>query len=271
MKGLIVLDESYIDPAIVCLTSFFKYNDIPVVAYVKKGGDYSRLDFPKLEIKEIEFPELDTSKILLCKIQPKAMPACLARLKALQEECHEDTSILNFDLDTLFLGKIEIEPDKKGIYGSIEDAHKIWMNNPCYTDVVKTNKYFNTGLILYHHVDLSNLWDSFLEFFNGPDGIYLYCTEQDYINLYFKDDEKYVISNKYHKLWTMVHYCAQPTVMVHFYDVIKPWLMDTYGIYTKFNTYYFKKYFEAAFPLKEKLSTKFFNIIFHNNHLIFKS
>ena len=33
----VVLNAAYIDPAIVSLSSFFKYNDLPVVVYFEKG------------------------------------------------------------------------------------------------------------------------------------------------------------------------------------------------------------------------------------------
>ena len=39
----VVLNAAYIDPAIVSLSSFFKYNDERVVVYFEKGTDISRL------------------------------------------------------------------------------------------------------------------------------------------------------------------------------------------------------------------------------------
>ena len=38
-----VLNAAYIDPAIVSLSSFFKFNNLPVVCFYEKGTDISRL------------------------------------------------------------------------------------------------------------------------------------------------------------------------------------------------------------------------------------
>ena len=43
MKAFVVLDEGYINQAVVSLSSFFKYNRIELIIYAEKGTDLSRV------------------------------------------------------------------------------------------------------------------------------------------------------------------------------------------------------------------------------------
>ena len=42
MKAFVVLDEGYINQAVVSLSSFFKYNRIELIIYAEKGTDLCR-------------------------------------------------------------------------------------------------------------------------------------------------------------------------------------------------------------------------------------
>lgn len=88
-----VLDESYVDPAIVALRSFCQWNSgIEVLCYAEKGANYSRLhqalDGYLVTIKEVAFPKEEIfdkagGKYLL--IPNSAMPAISQRLICLDE------------------------------------------------------------------------------------------------------------------------------------------------------------------------------------------
>ena len=43
MKAFVVLDEGYINQAVVSLSSFFRYNRVELVIYAEKGTDLTRL------------------------------------------------------------------------------------------------------------------------------------------------------------------------------------------------------------------------------------
>ena len=43
MKAFVVLDEGYINQAVVSLSSFFRYNRIDLVIYAQKDTDLSRV------------------------------------------------------------------------------------------------------------------------------------------------------------------------------------------------------------------------------------
>ena len=61
-----VLNAAYIDPAIVSLSSFFKYNDLPVVCFYEKGTDISRLRAAltgyEVDFRERVFPDFPEHK-----------------------------------------------------------------------------------------------------------------------------------------------------------------------------------------------------------------
>ena len=56
-----VLNAAYVDPSIVSLSSFFKYNDLPVIVYFEKGTDISRLKAAlagyEVDFRERVFPD----------------------------------------------------------------------------------------------------------------------------------------------------------------------------------------------------------------------
>ena len=61
MKVFVVLDEGYINQAVVSLCSFFKYNHIDLIIYAEKGTDLSRVlaIVPKdlVEVRFVNFPQ----------------------------------------------------------------------------------------------------------------------------------------------------------------------------------------------------------------------
>ena len=163
MKAFVVLDEGYINQAVVSLSSFFKYNRIELIVYAEKGTDLTRLTaiLPKelVEVRYVSFPQNELFATVggnRLMVHRSAVPAIAQRIKALEEVSAETYCVLNFDLDTLFLGSVvplleEITTKyKTGIFGVSERENRDrWMKQMNLKEVVKTPLYFNTGLMCY--------------------------------------------------------------------------------------------------------------------------
>ena len=163
MKAFVVPDEGYINQAVVSLCSFFKYNHIDLIIYAEKGTDLSRVlaIVPKdlMEVRFVNFPQhtlFATAGGNRLMIDRSAVPVIAQRIKALEEVSAETDFVLNFDLDTLFLGSVvplleEITAEhKSGIFGVSERENRDrWMKQMNLKEVVNTPLYFNTGLMCY--------------------------------------------------------------------------------------------------------------------------
>ena len=113
MKAFAVLDSGYINQAVVSLSSFFRYNRIELVIYAEKGTDLTRLRaiLPEnlVEVRLVDFPRHDLFTTVggnRLMVHRSAVPAIAQRIKALEEVSAETDCVLNFDLDTLFLGSL---------------------------------------------------------------------------------------------------------------------------------------------------------------------
>ena len=113
MKAFVVLDGNYVSQTVVSLSSFFKYNRIELIIYAKKGTDLSRVlaVVPKelVEVRFVNFPKHEIFATVggnRLMINRGAVPAIAQRIKALEEVSAETDCVLNFDLDTLFLGSV---------------------------------------------------------------------------------------------------------------------------------------------------------------------
>ena len=166
MKAFVVPDEGYINQAVVAvvsLCSFFKYNHIDLIIYAEKGTDLSRVlaIVPKdlMEVRFVNFPQhtlfatVGGNRLM---IDRSAVPVIAQRIKALEEVSAETDCVLNFDLDTLFLGSVvplleEITAEyRTGIFGVSERENRDrWMKQMNLKEVVNTPLYFNTGLMCY--------------------------------------------------------------------------------------------------------------------------
>ena len=119
--------------------------------------------------------------------------------KGLETDC-----VLNFDLDTLFLGSVvplleEITSKyKTGIFGGSERENRDkWMKQMNLKEVVNTPLYFNTGLMCYK-ADCSGLYDKFIRTLEQHCN-FMYFPEQDFVNLHFK--KKYPLANEFNAIW----------------------------------------------------------------------
>ena len=176
MKAFVVLDEGYINQAVVSLSSFFKYNRIELIIYAEKGTDLTRLTaiLPKelVEVRLVDFPQHELFATVggnRLMVHRSAVPAIAQRIKALEEVSAETDCVLNFDLDTLFLGSVvplleEITAEyQTGIFGVSERENRDrWMKQMNLKEVVNTPLYFNTGLMCYK-ADCKGLYQQFIK------------------------------------------------------------------------------------------------------------
>ena len=254
MKAFVVLDEGYINQAVVSLSSFFKYNRTELIIYAQKGTDLSRVlaVVPEelVEIRYVSFPQHELFATVggnRLMVHRSAVPAIAQRIKALEEVSAETDCVLNFDLDTLFLGSVvplleEITAEQQtGIFGVSERENRDrWMKQMNLKEVVNTPLYFNTGLMCYK-ADCKGLYQKFITELEKH-GSFMYCPEQDFVNLHFK--KKYPLANEFNAIWFNPEYKEMAPLMVHYLSFEKPW---NKFIYLDFRAYaWWKKYLSAC-------------------------
>lgn len=227
-----VVNSDYIDPAIIALTSFFKFNSIKVVCYVEDGTNYQRLRQATaghpIEFRNVEFPQFDIHETLGDKylelfVSRKSLPAFAMRIKALQELSEEADIIVNFDLDVLFFNTIQYLVDKckpNRVYGVSERKNRDrWMSNLQLNDIIPNQVYINTGLVVYGAEtiapDLLEQYESFLHKFSK----HIYCPEQDFVNHHFGNVIREIPAH-FNLMFTDERYTQLAPVMVHFWELI---------------------------------------------------
>lgn len=262
-----VLNAAYIDPAIVSLSSFFKYNDLPVIVFYESGTDISRLKAAltgyEVDFRERVFPDFPEHRTvgdkyfnLFCSRD--SMPCYAARIMAIEELREEYDLAVNFDLDTLFFNTIEpllkkIDAlDPVYVYGVSERKNRDrWVRNLGVSDVIP-GKYLNTGFAIYGaeaaEITLAG-YQKFLRDFSE----HIYCPEQDYIN-HVSQQRIMEISPAYNLMFTDEAYTRISPVMVHFISSMKPWA-DVFP--TDNADYYFHRYRVACESVRPFLSQKF--------------
>lgn len=262
-----VVNSDYIDPAIVALTSFFKYNTIPVVCYVENGTNIQRLSQATaghtIEFRMVEFPQLSIHETLGDKylelfVSRSCLPIFAQRIKALEEMSKEADIIVNFDLDVLFcntLQSIVSKCDKSHVYGVSERKNRDrWMANLHLNDIITNPVYINTGLVIYGSDAVSSGlmsdYESFLHNFTN----HVYCPEQDFINHRFVNEIREIPAH-FNLMFTDERYTQLAPVMIHFLSHDKPW---TDYINSYFLTrYYYRRYLSECLRQKQYLSNKF--------------
>ena len=233
MKACVVLDDGYINQAVVSLSSFFRYNRIDLVIYAQKGTDLSRVlaVVPEnlVEVRYVTFPQHEHFATVggnRLMVHRDAVPAIAQRIKALEKVSAETDCVLNFDLDTLFLGSVvplleEITAEHQtGIFGVSERENRDkWMKQMKLKEIVNTPLYFNTGLMCYK-ADCKGLYQQFIRTLEQH-GDFMYCPEQDFVNLHFK--KKYPLANEFNSIWFNPGYREMAPLMVHYLSMEKPW------------------------------------------------
>ena len=266
-----VVDSDYIDPAIVALTSFFRFNSTKVVCYVEEGTNFQRLKQATaghpIEFRSVEFPQFQIhetlgNKYLELFVSRKSLPAFAMRILALQELKKEADIIINFDLDVMFFNTIQFLIDRcddEHIYGVSERKNRDrWMVNLNLNEIICNPVYINTGFVVYGAKAISdNLLDEYERFLHDFSKD-IYCPEQDFVNHRFVNEIREIPAH-FNLMFTDERYTQIAPVMVHFIGADKPWTDTTYhDISSKF---YFKRYKLECRKCREYIGDNFYNKI----------
>lgn len=266
-----VVNPDYMDPAIVSLTSWFRFNSVKTICYVEAGGDYKRLQQATagepIEFRECSFPELFVHRTMGGKhfdlfCSRKSLPAYAMRIKALEELKTEADIIVNFDLDTLFFNSVQnvLNKAKTGyIYGVSERKNRDkWTQNLHITDIAPFRIYINTGFVIYGAEAVKSLSLSDYEEFLKKNQYQVYCPEQDYINCRYH--ERIVeLPNHYNAMFTDENYVNIAPVMIHFVGSNKPWSESVQNDYL--STFYFRRYLIECHRNKDFVDDNFYELV----------
>lgn len=271
-----VVDAGYIDPAIVAINSFLKFNrNIPLIVFAEIGTNIQRIadatgNNPQVTILTREFPRVECEAFgqhnpwLEFFINRAALPAFAMRIKALEELRETADIIINFDMDVIFLNTVEklaCSATRDEILGVSERENRSrWVKALNVKDIVNTHNYINSGFVIYGADAAEKLtleeYSAFLNRF--PDDIY--CPEQDFIN--FQCTEKIrVINDAYNLMFTSPEYKTTAPVMIHYYGRVKPWSVE--GIPAGVG-HYFRRYMIEAEKNESYISSQFLKKIKNN-------
>ena len=261
-KAFAVCDAWYLDPAIVALTSFMKYNSrsVQLRVYVEAGTNYQRLrralsDYP-VGFLEVEFPKLPEHDGVRnawssAFFRREALPAFAQRIKAMEELRGSADLIVNLDLDTLTVGSLAplLERcDTQHIYGVSERENRTrWMTAINAQEIATMPAYFNTGMAIYGREALE---DDLLEKYRGflrEYGPRLYCPEQDFLNFAYADKIRSIPAG-YNLMYTDRDYTNYAPVVLHFLGAYKPWSATPPAV-AKIS-HYFARYYTEIYHLE---------------------
>ena len=189
------VDANYIEPAIVSINSFRRFNpNIHLIvgyesgmnldllsAAVGKDVEFRAIDVPNHQL----FSEVGKNNRLFSLFVPdrRAMSAYAARIMMLSELKNEFDVILNFDLDTIFCGSVnkliqECTPAEISGVSERENRNR-WMTKLNLKEIITSDSYINTGLVVYGANAIQDLsiydYFDFLKKFSND----IYCPEQD--------------------------------------------------------------------------------------------
>lgn len=271
-----VVDAGYIDPAIVAINSFLKFNrNIPLIVFAEIGTNIQRIadatgNNPQVTILTREFPRVECetfgqhNPLLEFFINRAALPAFAMRIKALEELRETADVIINFDMDVIFLNTVEklaCSATREEILGVSERENRSrWVKSLNVKDIVNTHNYINSGFVIYGADAAEKLtleeYSAFLNRF--PDDIY--CPEQDFIN--FQCTEKIrLINDAYNLMFTSPEYKNTAPVMIHYYGRVKPWSVE--GIPAGVG-HYFRRYLIETEKNQSYVSSQFLEKIKNN-------
>lgn len=274
-----VLDAGYVDPAIVSINSFLKFNrNIPLVIYAETGTNTARImdaigtgsqnvriiteNFPDVTPEELgkENPYFDLF------VNRKSLPAFAQRIKAIDDLRKYADLLINFDLDTIFINTVEKLVNNEGIdnrfiYGVSERKNRDrWMRQLNTREIINNENYVNSGFLVIgseasREINLKN----YVKFLNRfPNDIY--CPEQDFIN-YICAGNIVRIPEAFNLMFTSEEYQTTSPVMIHYLSKSKPWTAEPIpaGV-----GYYFKRYLVEAEKNQSFLSSNFLKSIKNN-------
>lgn len=263
-----VVNPEYIDPAIIAINSFCKFNPaLQLRVYVEAGTNISRLRAAvghyRTEFRETEFPELpehDNMGDSLSGLfyRPAALPSFAQRIRGLEELRQEGAEIIaNLDLDTLTCGNItpalrHASPDV--VLGVSERANRSrWQKNLGIPDDAATMPdYINTGFAIYGTdalgPDLLSRYQKFLRENPGAK-----CPEQDFLNRISIGHIR-LLPPAYNLMFTDPEYRNVAPRIIHYIGSGKPWAELPVPFPAR---YYLRRYRSEAHKLEGYLSESF--------------
>lgn len=263
-----VVNPEYIDPAIIAINSFCKFNPaLRLRVYVEAGTNISRLRAAvghyRTEFRETEFPELPEHEDMGDSLsglfyRPAALPSFAQRIRGLEELRQEGADIIvNLDLDTLTCGNItpalrHASPDV--VLGVSERANRSrWQKNlGIPDDAAAMPDYINTGFAIYGAdalgPDLLSRYQKFLRETPGAK-----CPEQDFLNRIAIGHIRQ-LPPAYNLMFTDPEYRNVAPRIIHFIGSGKPWAELPVPFPAR---YYLRRYRSEARKLEGYLSESF--------------
>ena len=263
-----VVNPEYIDPAIIAINSFCKFNPaLQLRVYVETGTNISRLRAAvghyRTEFRETEFPELPEHEDMGDSLsglfyRPAALPSFAQRIRGLEELRQEGAEIIaNLDLDTLTCGNItpalrHASPDV--VLGVSERANRSrWQKNlGIPDDAAAMPDYINTGFAIYGAdalgPDLLSRYQKFLRENPGAK-----CPEQDFLNRIAIGHIRQ-LPPAYNLMFTDPEYRNVAPRLIHFIGSGKPWAELPVPFPAR---YYLRRYRSEAHKLEGYLSESF--------------
>lgn len=263
-----VVSPEYIDPAIIAINSFCKFNPALLLrVYVEAGTNTSRLRAAvghyRTEFRETEFPELPEHENMGDSLsglfyRPAALPSFAQRIWGLEELRQEGAEIIvNLDLDTLTCGNItpalrHASPDS--VLGVSERANRSrWQKNlGLCDDAAAMPCYINTGFAIYGAEPLGDdLLLRYRKFLRENPGAK--CPEQDFLN---RELAAYIrlLPPAYNLMFTDPEYRNVAPRIIHFIGSGKPWAELPVPFPAR---YYLRRYRSEAHKLEGYLSESF--------------
>lgn len=267
-EAFAVCNADYIDPAIIAISSFCKFNPaLRLRVYVEAGTNLSRLRAAvghyRAEFRETEFPELpehDSMGDSLSGLfyRPAALPSFAQRIRGLEELRQEGAEIIvNLDLDTLTCGNItpalrHASPDS--VLGVSERANRSrWQKNlGIPDDAAALPRYINTGFAIYGAETLGDdLLLRYRKFLRENPGAK--CPEQDFLN---RELAAYIrlLPPAYNLMFTDPEYRNVAPRIIHYIGSGKPWAELPVPFPAR---YYLRRYRSEARKLEGYLSESF--------------
>lgn len=263
-----VLNPEYIDPAIIAINSFCKFNPaLRLRVYVEAGTNISRLRAAvghyRAEFRETEFPEFPEHEDMGDSLsglfyRPAALPSFAQRIRGLEELREEGADIIvNLDLDTLTCGNITPalrHASPESVLGVSERANRSrWQKNlGIPDDAAAMPCYINTGFAIYGAEALGDdLLLRYRKFLRENPGAK--CPEQDFLNRELAARIRQ-LPPAYNLMFTDPDYRNVAPRIIHFIGSGKPWAELPVPFPAR---YYLRRYRSEARKLEGYLSEAF--------------
>ena len=263
-----VLNPEYIDPAIIAINSFCKFNPaLRLRVCVEAGTNTSRLrgavGHYRAEFRETEFPELPEHENMGDSLsglfyRPAALPSFAQRIRGLEELRQEGAEIIvNLDLDTLTCGNITPalrHASPESVLGVSERANRSrWQKNlGIPDDAAAMPCYINTGFAIYGTEALGDdLLLRYRKFLRENPGAK--CPEQDFLNRELAARIRQ-LPPAYNLMFTDPDYRNVAPRIIHFIGSGKPWAELPVPFPAR---YYLRRYRSEARKLEGYLSEAF--------------